>query len=387
MRKTTVTFATLLCLLIAIPLAPAQAAAKAGAACSKAGLKSVVAGKTFTCIKSGKKLVWDKGVAVTKPTAAVTPAATPAATPSATPMVTPTPTPEIVYATLWEKYKWSKPTSSSSVASAATDKFKAFAATARSTATTIKIVSQDGTDPNLLKWVTDGSALVAKIFSYPQLSGPFVAVLANDKTFAEKAYNDNGFSRDAKSLADYFDKAPASGGPPNTYNNTLIKNNNLLVSDKIGIMQMPGHETFHFIQKSIAGKSATPDGLGIAPQWFWEGPAVFVGLQAANHLSLASYATEGRIFAVRRSTSGLVKSFKLSEVTKNDGSADPYGIGAIATEFLVANVGMEKFMDIYNNLGKNMKFADAFKSATGVELTDFYAMFEEIRSSIDVPLT
>jgi hypothetical protein len=48
---------------------------------------------------------------------------------------------------------------------------------------------------------------------------------------------------------------------------------------------------------------------------------------------------------------------------------------------------MEKFMDIYNNLGKNMKFADAFKSATGVELTDFYAMFEEIRSSIDVPLT
>lgn len=385
MQKTKVTFATLLCLFFTLPLIPADAVVKTGAACSKAGLKSVVSGMTYTCIKSGKKLVWDKGVAVTKPTAAVTSAATPSAAPVVTP--TPAPTPEIVYATLWEKYKWSKPTSSSSVASAATDKFKAFAATARSTATTIKIVSQDGTDPNLLKWVTDGSALVAKIFSYPQLSGPFVAVLANDKTFAEKAYNDNGFSRDAKSLADYFDKAPASGGPPNTYNNTMIKNNNLLVNDKIGIMQMPGHETFHFIQKSIAGKSATPDGLGIAPQWFWEGPAVFVGLQAANLLSLASYATEGRAFAVKRSTSGPVKSLKLSEVVKNDGTADPYGIGAIATEFLVANVGMEKFMDIYNNLGKGMNFQDSFKAATGVEIADFYSMFEEIRSSIDVPRT
>jgi hypothetical protein len=72
-------------------------------------------------------------------------------------------------------------------------------------------------------------------------------------------------------------------------------------------------------------------------------------------------------------------------VTKNDGSSDPYGIGAIATEFLVANVGMEKFMNVYNNLGKNIKFPDAFKSATGVDLADFYAMFEEIRSTLGTP--
>jgi M6 family metalloprotease-like protein len=34
---------------------------KAGSSCSKAGIKSVSAGKTYTCVKSGKKLVWDKG--------------------------------------------------------------------------------------------------------------------------------------------------------------------------------------------------------------------------------------------------------------------------------------------------------------------------------------
>jgi hypothetical protein len=368
---------TLFALLLTLPLTPSQAAVKAGDTCKKAGVKSVAAGKTYTCIKSGKKFVWDKGVAVTKPTVV--------STPSATPTPTPTPTPEIVYATLWEKYKWSKPGSSASVATAATEKFKAYATTNRSPSTTIKIVAQDGVDSTLLKWVTDGTAFVSKVFAYPQLPGPFVAVIAKDKEFAEKAYNENGYTKDAKSLANYFDKAPAHGGPPNTYNNTMIMSKGLLVSDKVGIMQMPGHETFHFIQKSIAGKSASPDGLGIAPQWFWEGPSVFIGLQAANHLSLLDYATEGRAFSVKRSTTPDVRSLKLSEVTKNDGSADPYGIGAIATEFLVANVGMEKFMDIYTNLGKNMKFADAFKSAIGVELADFYTMFEEVRADLGTP--
>jgi len=40
------------------------AAVKAGSACSKAGIKSVSAGKTYTCVKSGKKLVWNKGVLI-----------------------------------------------------------------------------------------------------------------------------------------------------------------------------------------------------------------------------------------------------------------------------------------------------------------------------------
>ena len=46
------------------------AAVKAGSACSKVGSKSVSGGKSYTCIKSGKKLVWDKGVTIAKPSAA-----------------------------------------------------------------------------------------------------------------------------------------------------------------------------------------------------------------------------------------------------------------------------------------------------------------------------
>ena len=66
-----------------------HAVAKAGDACKKAGSTTVSGGKKFTCIKSGKKLVWNKGVAVAKPKPVQTP--TPVRTP--TPMVSPTPSP------------------------------------------------------------------------------------------------------------------------------------------------------------------------------------------------------------------------------------------------------------------------------------------------------
>ncbi len=64
MRKFTV-------LLLAISLtgiAPADAAVvKAGVQCKKVGAIATVSGKKFTCIKTGAKLVWNKGVIIKKP--------------------------------------------------------------------------------------------------------------------------------------------------------------------------------------------------------------------------------------------------------------------------------------------------------------------------------
>lgn len=81
--------------LIAIAPAPiALAAVKAGATCTKAGTTSTVGGMKYTCIKNGKKLVWDKGVKVIapKPSAIPTASPTPIATPTSTPTPAPTPT-------------------------------------------------------------------------------------------------------------------------------------------------------------------------------------------------------------------------------------------------------------------------------------------------------
>jgi hypothetical protein len=61
-----IAFLSILSISLSLPLIPANAAVKAGAVCKKAGVTSIVSSKTFTCIKSGKKLIWNKGTP-TKP--------------------------------------------------------------------------------------------------------------------------------------------------------------------------------------------------------------------------------------------------------------------------------------------------------------------------------
>ena len=64
MTKKLIAFLSILSLFLSIPFMPANAAAKAGAKCSKAGITEVVKGKTYTCVKTGKKLAWNNGVKV-----------------------------------------------------------------------------------------------------------------------------------------------------------------------------------------------------------------------------------------------------------------------------------------------------------------------------------
>lgn len=64
MRKT---FLILVAALLSFALAsPANAVAIAGSKCSKLNATTTVSGKKYTCIKSGGKLVWNKGVLVKK---------------------------------------------------------------------------------------------------------------------------------------------------------------------------------------------------------------------------------------------------------------------------------------------------------------------------------
>ena len=82
---------------LVLAIAPLQtsiaATAKAGDVCKKAGLTSTSNGKKYTCVKSGKKFVWNKGVVVAKPKASPTPTSTPTLAPSPSPSPTPTLTP------------------------------------------------------------------------------------------------------------------------------------------------------------------------------------------------------------------------------------------------------------------------------------------------------
>ena len=85
-------------------------AVKSGDSCKKIGSTATSGGKKYTCIKSGKKLVWNKGVAIAapKPSPVATPTSSPTPTPSASPTPTTTPIVEkapTAFADLVENYR------------------------------------------------------------------------------------------------------------------------------------------------------------------------------------------------------------------------------------------------------------------------------------------
>jgi len=76
MRKAAVSLSVLtLIATLVVPMQANAATAKAGAKCTKLKTTQIVGTKKFTCIKSGTKLVWDKGVAVPKAATPKPPAA------------------------------------------------------------------------------------------------------------------------------------------------------------------------------------------------------------------------------------------------------------------------------------------------------------------------
>ena len=90
MRKKLLTLLTFGLLLGMIsPLA--TAAPKPGTTCSKLGATATSTGIKYTCIKSGKKLIWNKGVAIKSPVPSPSISPTPIASPS--PSVSPTASP------------------------------------------------------------------------------------------------------------------------------------------------------------------------------------------------------------------------------------------------------------------------------------------------------
>ena len=63
-------------------------AIKSGIACKPLNTSKISGGIKYTCIKSKGKLVWNKGVAVAKPTVSATPTAEPTISPSTSPETT-----------------------------------------------------------------------------------------------------------------------------------------------------------------------------------------------------------------------------------------------------------------------------------------------------------
>ena len=68
MKRSNVAFIVLASLSLVFSSPSAHAAVKSGAACKKVGQTVVESGKKYQCVKSGKKLLWSKGLSTANPT-------------------------------------------------------------------------------------------------------------------------------------------------------------------------------------------------------------------------------------------------------------------------------------------------------------------------------
>ena len=147
-------------LLISLATPVNAAAPKAGAACTKKNATATSAGKLYTCILSGKKLVWNKGVA--------TPKATPTPTPSApaTPTQSPTPKPSATASSTPSNFEpWSTNIDSKMLSDQAQRNFMDWVQS-RSNATTNHFqLIQDNKFTNRILILKKSDDLSAKLFS------------------------------------------------------------------------------------------------------------------------------------------------------------------------------------------------------------------------------
>jgi hypothetical protein len=144
------------------------AAVKAGSACSKAGIKSVSAGKTYTCVKSGKKLVWSKGVAI--------PVAKPAPTASAAPDKPITPVRQAALIT-----PWSSTATADEISEAAQANFRSWAAKNMQPTTKHKLILQDGVPSSRAANFSAADKLGSQIFGEYLTEGSVTVIGSDEK--------------------------------------------------------------------------------------------------------------------------------------------------------------------------------------------------------------
>ena len=344
MNKRVIAFLSILSLFLSAPLIPANAAAKAGAKCTKAGSTEVVKGKSYTCIKSGKKLVWNKGV-TSKKVGAAQP-------------TLPTPT---SFDDLVQNYEgiaftaWSKSATGIKASTKTAAPFKAL------------------TGPNTkLAYKTPAYAfdLISRLYSDYETPTKMSVLSFN---YQDRDWATEQMKIEVPNTPSIFinenacaTKATCWGGAVfggNTGNTLLVLTTEVLDTNHLS-GTLEAHEFTHAVQKNTGG-------LGlVAPSWYTEGQAQFAQNASIYYQSFDSYLSSRRessseLFRDPQFTSKFIEEFfVLTETDAWNKKYDRwrrYDLGAMLVEILTAISGPNSTMEIYKLTSGGVKFEDAFE--------------------------
>ena len=326
---------------------PSHAAViKNGATCSKVGqIKNISTGK-FTCTKAGKKMKWvfkEKVIEVK-------------------PVFIP----------------WSIDNKEETLITTALEKYSAWVKENKGKASNAAFYIDSRVDPTHSKIIEDSSRRAQETFVSLRNADYKVFISGEDSWIRTKLAELNMVGPPGTSVCGNS-AAPNSYCAGNDHAFFVIRGNNSLLTMQKSDYQTPGHEYFHVVQFAMGGSQT----FGIMPSWFAEGSANFVGTAISHELGYFDYRLT-RAEEIRKPTTN--RSIPLASFQRNDSSAglndwlSPYGIGQVASEFIVASVGMDAFLNIVKYTNELNNFDAGFKKATNLELSEFYKLFDTGRT-------
>ncbi len=370
--------------LLAMPI-NAMAAVKAGDSCKKVGVTATANGKKFTCVKSGKKLVWNKGITVAKPKPAEIPTPVPTVEPtpsaSATPTVTADPKAPTGFNDLLENYE--------GIASVVWNEAQRLEQSGKvKTTFTIEFGPntklQEGLeDPKIYLeravrlWSGFDQSTTAKVFIYSftdiawaqqknrDLGGSWFSPedLAGNCTALT---NCNAFGSSYRGVAQIF-----IGVPVKSYNFFMLGN----------VRANYGHEYTHTVQQAQFASQPTLNGYSTLPCWFSEGQPQVPG-QTLGHRTLSDYKLSRESWFSQPagalgdySPESIQKFYALAGAPRG-GNCDSsirsrvYDIGYMTVEALASLKGIESTMQVIVEISKGLSFNASFEKVYGISWND-----------------
>ena len=368
-------------LLVTLPLtliptlAIAAPKVTSGSKCKVQKQKVIYLDKSFTCIKSGKRLVWSKGQVATKKT--------------------PTPTPTPIAPVVSDFEAWSLNIDSKSLSDQAQRNFLTWVKTRDGVEKNHSQLIQANPNAIRVSILQKADDLGAQLFSSYFAKGSKTIIGASEV-----------WTNEQLALSGWETKCnvPSMTGVAYCLDTEFLQGY-VITGDTTYNASNPGsdggsllaHEYFHLVQRNL---SKTPNGSHIKgggsdmtnafPAWFVEGTADFVGF-AVGALSQNATYWEGRarMFTYSPSDEWINKNsiadYEIRVCCGNDTPTYPYHIGRVATEYIVASIGFQKMLDIWIDYASTRNFETSFEKVAGISKETFYQKFDQIRIKVGLP--